>query len=255
MDGAGNVIAAWAPTSTLNEAVETASLPAGGSWTSPRILVSTGGAISVASNSGGEAIVAWRTHANQIQAAAGTILGGLSTPITIGTTYGGIFFVTQLAMNDTGAASLAWRTANTNMIATRSTGGAWSSATQLSANGAGVAAAIDGAGNAIAVFAEFQPTGTPTFAARHPAGGTWGAPTLVSALDDRGSPAVSGDAAGTFVLTWTGSTGAVEAVTVPPGGAFGPATPVGAAPLIRLVVIPGEAVLWSHAGIAKQLVN
>jgi hypothetical protein len=78
---------------------------------------------------------------------------------------------------------------------------------------------------------------------------------LVSALDGRGAPNVSGDAAGTFVLTWTSGTGAVEALTVPPGGTFGPATAVGAGPLVRLVVIPGEAVLWSRAGIARESVN
>lgn len=255
MDAAGNVIAAWAPTSTLNEAVETADLPAGGSWTSPLTLVSAGGGVSVAVNSGGEAIVGWRTHANQIQAAAGTTRGGFSAPITIGTTYGGIFFGTQLAINDRGAASLSWRTANTNMVATRTESGSWSNPTQLSANAEGVSTAIDDAGNAIAVFAELQSTGTPTFASRRPPGGTWGPPTLVSALDARGAPALGGDAAGTFVLTWTGGSGAVEAITIPPGGTFGPAVSVGAAPLIHLVVIPGEAVLWSHAGVAKEPVN
>lgn len=255
MDGSGNVLAVWAPTSTLDEAVESASLPAGGSWSSPRTLVATGGGISVAASSTGGAIVAWRTHGNQIQAAAGTILGGLSTPVTVGATYGGVAFGTQVAMNDAGAASLAWRTPATNLIATRSESGAWSRPTQLSTNAAGVSTAIDGAGNAIALFAELQPTGTPTYASRRPAGGSWGPPTLVSALDDRGAPTAGGDAAGTFVLTWTSSTGAISALTVPPGGTFGPATPVGAAPLVHLVVTPGEAVLWSHAGVAKEPVN
>ena len=63
------------------------------------------------------------------------------------------------------------------------------------------------------------------------------------------------DAAGTLVLTWTSSTGSISALTVPPGGTFGPATPVGAHPLVRLVVIPGEAVLWSRAGVAQEPVN
>jgi hypothetical protein len=141
------------------------------------------------------------------------------------------------------------------MVATRSESGVWSSPTQLSANAAGVATAIDDAGNAIAVFAESQPSGTPTYASRRPAGGTWGPPTLVSALDDRGEPSVGGDAAGTFVLGWTSSTGAVEALTIPPGGTFGPATPIGAGPLVRLVVIPGEAVVWTQAGVARETVK
>jgi hypothetical protein len=78
---------------------------------------------------------------------------------------------------------------------------------------------------------------------------------LLSALTDRGAPGAGGDAAGTFVLTWTNSAGAVEALTIPPGGGFGPGTVVGAGPFRHLLVVPGEAVLSIGAGIAKEAVR
>jgi hypothetical protein len=63
--------------------------------------------------------------------------------------------------------------------------------------------------------------------------------------------AVAGDSAGTFVVIWNNAAGNVEAVTIVPGGGFGPGTPVGAAPSRRLLV-PGKAVLWTAAGISTE---
>ena len=94
-------------------------------------------------------------------------------------------------------------------------------------------------------------TDTLTYASLRPTGGTWGAPTLLSALDGKGSVGVAGDPAGTFVVNWSDSAGNVEAVTIVPGGGFGPGTPVGAAPSRRLLV-PGKAVLWTEAGISTE---
>jgi hypothetical protein len=254
MDGVGNAIAAWGGT-TLATPAATASLRAGGSWTTARTLVAQGSGVSIATNAVGGAIVTWRTHANLIQVASGTVLGALGPPITLGTTYGHSTQGAHGALNDAGMAVLGWKAANANVVVTRTSAGAWSPATQLSANPAGIDTAIDGAGNAIAVFAVSQPSGTPTFASRRPAGGTWGPPTLLSALNDLGGAAAGGDAAGTFVVTWTNSAGAVEALTIPPGGGFGPGTVVGAGPFRHLLVVPGQAVLSIGAGIAKEAVR
>jgi len=45
------------------------------------------------------------------------------------------------------------------------------------------------------------------------------------------------------------------ALTIPPGGGFGPGTVVGAAGITQLVVIPGLAVLSIVAGISQQSIN
>ena len=153
-------------------------------------------------------------------------------------------------------ASLAWQAGTAERVVTRTPGGTWSAPTQLSANGArGIGTAIDGAGNAIAAFGQLLQTGTPAYVSLRPAGGTWGAPVLLSALNDKGVGGVVGDAAGTFIVTWTTSTGTVVALTVPPGGVFGPGTAVGGGPFMNLKVVTGQAVLWTGAGISSETVN
>jgi len=256
MDGSGNAVAAWAPLN-LTQPVETASLPAGGNWTAVHTLAAQGGGVNLATNSVGGVIATWRS-AGFIEAASGTILGGFAAPVIVGSTYGGLSALTapRVALNDAGAVSLAWQGGTRDRVVTRTVGGTWSTPTQLSANGAGgIGTAIDGAGNAIVAFAQLQQTGTPTYASLRPAGGTWGAPTLLSALDDKGVGGVVGDAAGTFIVTWTTSTGTVEALTIPPGGGFGPGTAVSSGPFMNLKIVGDHAVLWTGAGISSETVN
>ena len=262
MDGAGNAIAVWAGT-TLATPVVTATLPAGGNWTATNTLVAQAGGIGLATNSVGGAITGWRTHSGAIQAVFGTILHGFGAPVTLGSAYGGILPV-QIALNDAGAASFAWRSNSTsNNVVTRSPDGTWSGVTKLSANAAGIDTAIDRAGNAIVAFAVTQwifavtqwSTNTLTYASLRPTGGTWGVPTLLSGPNDKGGVCVAGDPAGTFVVSWNDSAGNVEAATSSPGGGFGPSTSVGAAPTRQLIVIPGRAVLWTAAGLSTKPLN
>jgi len=256
MDGSGNAVAAWAPLN-LTQPVETASLPVGGSWTAVHTLAAQGGGVNLATNSIGGVIVTWRS-ASLIQAASGTVLGGFAAPVTVGSTYAGLSALTapRAALDNLGAASLVWQAGTSDRVVTRTAGGTWSAPTQLSANGSGgIGTAIDGAGNAIAAFGQLLQTGTPTYVSVRPAGGTWGAPTLLSALNDKGFGGVVGDDAGTFIVTWKTSAGAVEALTVPPGGGFGPGTPVGSAPFMNLKIVWGRAVVQTGAGIASETVN
>jgi hypothetical protein len=137
------------------------------------------------------------------------------------------------------------------MAATRSAGGTWSTPTQLSAHPDGpVDVAIDGAGDAIAVFEQFQAAGTSytavAYTSTRPASGTWGPPALLSVLGDTaaGSRAVA-DTAGTFVVAWEDqTTQTLNVLTSPPGGGFAPAaTFPGVAALGDLKIAPGHAVL------------
>jgi hypothetical protein len=256
MDGSGNAVAAWAPLN-LTQPVETASLPAGGHWTAVHTLAAQGGGVNLATNSVGGVVVTWRS-ADSIEAASGTILGGFAAPMTVGATYGGLSALTapRAALNDAGVASLAWQGGTRDRVVTRSPGGTWSTPTQLSANGAGgIGTVVDGAGDAIVAFGQLLPSGTPTYVSVRPAGGTWGAPILLSALIDKGFGGVVGDAAGTFIVTWTTSAGIVEALTVPPGGALGPGTAVGSAPFVNLKIVWGHAVVWTGSGISSETVN
>lgn len=105
-------------------------------------------------------------------------------------------------------------------------------------------------GNALAAFSATIVGGNPTYASLRPVGGTWGSPSLLSALNDTGRVSdVVGDANGTFVVAWTSGTGVVEALTIPPGGGFGLSTAVGNGPFMTLKIVPGHTVLWMGAGL------
>jgi hypothetical protein len=176
----------------------------------------------------------------------------------LGGTYGTAIRPTQVALNDAGAAVLGWVSDDFAKVVTRTADGTWSAPTQLAGgNAEGIGVAIDAAGNAIAGFGENQATFgvTAVFGSRRPAGGTWGPATLLSTLDAKGKVAVGGDPAGTFVVTWMDSARNIEALTIPPGGGFGPGTVVGAGPFTSLTVFPGEAVLLIGAGVSKESVN
>jgi len=260
MDGSGNALGVLSRSDTLTLPVSTVNLPANSTtWTTPTTLVAQAGGVGMVTNSSGGAVIGWRTHANQIQAVSGTILGGVGAPASLGSTYGGVAPKVQVALNDAGAAVLGWFGNDFVKVAIRAADGTWGATTQLTGPSAsGVGVAIDGVGNAIAAFGQTQQTGTPAYASLRPAGGSWGTPTLVSALNDQGKVAVGGDPAGTFVVIWTNNAGTIEALTIPPGGGFGPGTPVAAGPTVLLKVIPGLAVLWMGgfgAGISKETVN
>ena len=260
MDASGNAVAAWALQGGTTNPVEAASLPVGGSWSAVQTLAAKGGGVNLAVNSVGGAVVIWRSSANIIEAASGTITGGFGAPVSLGTTYGGLsaFTAPRVALNGAGAAAAAWDNHDHNVVMSRSADGTWGNFTELSASPAGIRIAIDGAGNTIAAFSEFLSNGTPTYGALRPAGGTWGTPTLLSSLD-AASPGVSevvGDANGTFVVTWTGGVpGTVDALTIPPGGGFGPGTAVGNGPFKSLKIASGHAVLWNGSGITEEPVN
>ena len=247
IDGSGNAIAAWV---AANGAIDTASLPAGRSWTAVTTLAARGQALNLAVNSTGAAIVTWGTRSATL-ADSGTVLGGFATPVTVGPAPPYPIGHTHVALNDAGQAALAWTTGAANLAATRSSGGTWSTPTQLSASPAGpVGVAIDGAGDAIAVFEQLQAAGSSytavAYTSKRPAGGTWAPPTLLSVPGDAtvDSRAVA-DSAGTFVVAWQDrTTQTLNVLTSPPGGGFGPAaTFPGVLALGDLKIAPGHAVL------------
>jgi len=247
IDGSGNAVAAWV---AGNLAIDTASLPAGGSWTPVTTLAARGQALNLAVNSTGAAIVTWGTRSATV-ADSGTVLGGFATPVSVGPAPPYPVGHTHVALNDAGQAALAWAAGAGNLAATRSAGGTWSTPTQLSASTAGpVDVAIDGAGDAIAVFEQLQAAGSDytavAYTSKRPAGGTWAPPALLSAPGDAtvASRAVA-DSAGTFVVAWQDRTTQILNVrTSPPGGGFGPAaTFSGVLALGDLKIAPGHAVL------------
>jgi hypothetical protein len=260
MDGSGNTIAVWAGTRATSP-LAMASLAANSTtWTPMNTLAPAGtGSLGLATNSSGGVVIGFRTNTpDRIEAISGTILGGFGQPVVLGTAYGTAVRPIEVALNDAGEAVLGWVTDDFAKVITRSPGGTWSAATQLAGiNAEGIGVAIDAAGNAVAGFGQDQATFgiTAVYASKLPAGGAWGPATLLSTLDARGKVAVGGDPTGTVVVSWVDNAGNVEALTIPPGGGFGPGTVVGAGPFTALTVYPGQAMLVIGAGIAKETVN
>ena len=251
IDGSGNAVAAWV---AANGAIDTASLPAGGTWTAVTTVAARGQALNLAVNSTGAAIITWGTRSATV-ADSGTVLGGFGTPANVGFAPSYPVGHTHVALNASGQAALVWTTGVANWAATRSAAGTWSTQTQLSANPDGpVDVAIDGAGDAIAIFEQLQAAGSNytavAYTSKRPAGGTWAPPALLSVPGDNatGSRAVA-DTAGTFVVAWQdrttqslNTTPTLNVVTSPPGGGFGPAATFPGA-LGDLKIAPGHAVL------------
>lgn len=265
IDGSGNAVVAYVQAATGT--IATASLRAGGSWTPAQTLATGyGSGLDMAVNSGGSVILSWAAKGTAVgvYAASGTILGGLAAPVKVGLPpYPG--GRTSVALNDAGQGAMVWAmgAGAANVAATRTAAGTWSTPVQLSANEAGpLDVAIDGAGNAIAVFEQFVLAGgtyiTPMFASTLPAGGSWAAPTLLSAPGDSAAGGhVVADSAGTFVVAWADTTTrTLTALTRPPGGSFGPAF---LAPNVsqvgRLAISPGHAALTFNAVITSEAVS
>ena len=247
MDGSGNAVAAWA---AWAGPIETASLPAGGTWTAVTTLATRGQAISLAVNAGGSAVLTWGTRTATV-AASGTVLGGFAAPVTLGPPPLYPVGHTRVVLNGLGEAAAAWTNgAPADLVATRAPDGTWSPAVKLSATTDGpIDVALDGAGDALAIFGQMYISGTNVtatlYTSKRPAGGTWSTPAVLSVPGDAAAtPRAVADAAGTFIIAWTDSTTrTVNVLTSPPGSGFGPAATFTPATLGDVAIAPGHAVL------------
>ena len=201
MDGAGDAIAAWV--GFYADASHYAVLPAASGTWGPAQTLSTyvqGDArnLSLAVSPNGSAIVAYATQHDAIWAVSGTIQGGFSAPVFVGAGDYGKNSAPKAALDDAGQASLVWSESTGTRAATRSPGGTWSAPVALAPQASSsVATAIDGAGNAIAVFGSSY--------SWHLAGGSWGQATFAAGATSFG--------------TGSGSRGSLADLKIVPGHA------------------------------------
>jgi hypothetical protein len=250
-DGSGNVIAGWvAFADTVTEAV----LPAGSSSWGPATAVSTendqGPAhdLSMAVNASGSAIIMFNGGLNNLWAISGTITGGFSAPVEVASGAGSNHYqrigTSAVALNNAGQAAVAWSVLDGQTgLLTRSASGTWTNdvLTTRSAPAVPVCAAIDGAGNAFAVFGSSY--------SWHLAGGSWQAAAALPS-GSSGGLAVA-DPAGTFVY----ANPAGDAFTFTAGAtSFGTGSgPLGT--LAGLKIVPGHAVLLASDAVSTELVS
>jgi len=246
MDGAGNAIAAWV--GSYADASHYAVLSAGSSSWGTAQTLSTGNVqgaahnLSLAVSSDGNAVVAFAGGGDGIWAASGTVTGGFSAPVHVAAGDYSKDSAPKAAVDDAGQASLIWSQTTRTEAATRSPSGTWSAATVLaSASSSSVAAAVDGAGNAIAVFGSSY--------SWHLAGGSW---QTAAALPSGSSGGLAvADPAGTFVYADSGG----NAFTFAAGAtSFG----VGSGSrgsLGDLKIVPGRAVMLAANTVSTETVN
>jgi len=246
MDGSGNTIAAWV--GSYADASHYAVLPAGsGSWGPARTLSTSSGqgaahSLSLAVSPDGSALAAFAGGGDGIWAASGTVLGGFSAPVHVAAGDYSKDSAPKAALDDAGQASVVWSQTTRTEAATRSPSGTWSAATVLaSASSGSVATAIDGAGNAIAVFGSSY--------SWHLAGGSWGPATALPSGSTGGL--VVADPAGTFVYADSGGnafTFAAGATSLGPGsGSRGG--------LADLKIVPGQAVMLAAGTVSTEAVS
>jgi hypothetical protein len=237
VDSQDDAVAVWTRSNGTNDIVQAAARPAGGVWQAPINLSAAGQnaeAPQVAVDGQGNAVAVW-TRSNGtndiVQAAARPAGGAWQAPINLSAA-GQNALPPEVSVNAQGNAVAVWTRSNgTNFIvqaAARPAGGAWQTPVDLSAAGQNASfrpqVAVDGQGNAVAVWFRFDGTSLIVQAAARPAGGVWQAPINLSAAgqDARGN-AVAMDARGNAVAVWTRSNGTndiVQAAARPAGGAW-----------------------------------
>jgi hypothetical protein len=186
--------------------------------------------------------VAYATEHDAIWAVSGTILGGFSAPVFVAAGDYGKNSAPKVAVDDAGQASLVWSQSGRTEAATRSTGGAWSAAAVLaSQSSSSVATAIDGPGNAIAVFGSSY--------SWHLAGGSWGPATALPSGSAGGL--LVADPAGTFVYADSGG----NAFTFAAGATSFGAGSGSRGSLADLKIVPGRAVMLAANAVSAETVN
>ena len=250
-DGAGNVIAGW---STNPGDTTDAVLPAGSSSWGPATTLSIEGSVgpahslSLAVNSGGSAIITFNGGLNNLWAVSGTVTGGFSAPVMLASGAGSNKYnpigTSEVALNNAGQASVAWSVLDGQTgLLTRSPSGAWTDKIVItrSAPALAVSTAIDGAGNAIAVFGSSYSWDL--------AGGSW---QTAAALPSGSSGGLAvADPAGTFVYADT--TGNAFTFTA---GATSFGTGSGShGSLGDLKIVPGQAVLLASDAVSAEAVS
>ena len=208
-------------------------------------------ALSLAVNSGGSAIITFNGGLNNLWAVSGTVTGGFSAPVELASGAGSNKYnpigTSQVALNNAGQASVVWSVQNGHTGAlTRSPSGAWSTETVLTPRpvpAITVSTAIDGAGNAIAVFGSSYTWDL--------AGGSW--KTAASLPSGSSGGLAVADPAGTFV--YADSTGNAFTFTFTAGAtSFGTGSGSHTS-LADLKIVPGQAVLLAADAVSAEPVS
>jgi PKD domain-containing protein len=268
MNGAGDSIVAWQRSGDF--LVQASQRPAGAGFSAPVQLGVAGldvfGTPQAAIDGAGGAVVVWQEPQGSglntiVQAAVGPAGGSFAAPQRLSQS-GSVSIQPQVAMNAAGDAVVVWEhLVNQTMVVqatVRPAGGTFSAPVNLSAAGLMgplPRAAIDGAGNVTVVWQQWGPESAIVQAATRPAGGTFSAPTDLSAPGNVSGAQVATNA-GETVAAWgrVDSTPSwiVQAATRSAGGAFSAAADLSAAghggvdPQVGVDAAGNAVAVWSR---------
>ncbi|MGA8352873.1 MAG: choice-of-anchor Q domain-containing protein [Solirubrobacteraceae bacterium] len=218
MDAAGDAIAVWARFNGINDVVQAAVRPAGGSWGSPATLSEAGQEASephVAVDAAGDATVVWRRFNGSndvVQAAVRPAGEPWGTPTTLSEA-GQEAHAPEVAVDPTGQAIAVWIRDDVVQAAFKPAGGPWAKSATVSQTGQDASepqVAVDATGDATVVWTRYigQSSGGMSKyavqAAVKPTGATWEAPAIVSEESEEEGlePQVAVDAAGDATAIW-----------------------------------------------------
>lgn len=225
VDRDGDTVAVWSAFDGTGNVVQAAERPAGGRWSSPLTISAPGaeaGEPRLAVDAAGDAVAVWQNDDGTdevIEAVSRPAGGAWGAPIAISAD-GRDAESPAVAIDPAGDAVAVWRRYDGAdeivEASTRSAGGVWQTAIEVSEAGENAyrpQVAIDGSGDAVAVWDRSDGVHTIVQAASRPAGGSWGAVTNLSASGESAVEArVAIDPAGDAVAIWQRSNGSVDVV-------------------------------------------
>jgi hypothetical protein len=247
VDPAGNAVAVWTSFNGTNSTIESASHPAGGTWSDPTKLSGENArGPQVAVDPAGNAVAVWTSFngTNSIIESASHPLGGTWSEPTILSPLDRNAFQPQVAVDPAGNAVAVWDSSppndNQGVIesSSRPSAGSWSDPTKLSDPPAvEPQVAVDPAGNAVAVWTRFNGTDLLLESADLAVGRSWSDPIGIPTANQSAiQPQVAVDPAGNAVAVWNSINGPnliVESASRPEGGSWSDPTKLSA---------PGERV-------------
>jgi hypothetical protein len=233
MDSKGDALATWVRSNGVNEIVQSAFRPAGGSWLAP-VNVSPPGVSArdqhMAMDAQGDAVSVWHSTSagHEVIYAAYQPAGGSWQP-GVGISAGGEDAVLpQVAIDPHGNAVAIWSRSNgTNNIiqaAFKPAAGAWLPAVNVSEEGQNAYSpdvAMDAAGNAVAVWERSNGSGFVAQSAFLPAFGAWQPAVNLSGPGSELEARVAMNPEGDAVAAWDNRTATTETIqgAVRPSGA------------------------------------
>ena len=272
IDAAGNAIAVWVTGDGIGGfVVRSAVRPPGGTWSEPEDVsdsISAAGSPILAIDAVSEAVAVWTAFDNGdvlVQGAVRSADGEWSEPDDLSPAGQDVtpLEAPGVAIDAAGNAIAVWKLEGSNDIVQAAMRPAdqenWAAPDDLSDAGQDAGepvVAMNGAGEAVAVWTRLDGTNTIQAAVR-PAGGDWADPDdLSDASQNAAEPDVAMDEAGEAVAVWTRSNGTndiVQGAVRPAGGDWADPNDLsasgrnGTSPVVAMNVAVGAVAMWDRS--------